>query len=128
MPGAAPGIAGAFSRRDGSSSAMPKRKIVVASDCAGLEPLTASCELFGFTHESPVSDNAFCETSPLRLVGIRHELLYVSEANKPLLQRLVQVNKPVTAVDNALDPMRPLLASNSSVALAASAVPSAPWH
>ena len=92
----------------------------LASDCAGLEPLSASCKrlgvnvmmssclLLGNTETKPKSEH-------LRLAGLAHKLVYASESQPALKNRIEALYKPTTSTDDATDPMRALACKRTTL-------------
>ena len=90
----------------GSSSSLVQRAqamtLRLASDCAGLEPLTTSCRPF-LNNYMPWH----VETLMVRLAGYKFKLHFASESNAKLRKCIRRAHQPTTLVDDVMDPVCP---------------------
>ena len=97
----------------------PKKKLVVAEDCAGLGPLVPCCKLLGTydgviwmsPYQISISCHCYCysKTSSkqlpsvacvLRKLGFQTEVFYMSESDPALRERLKQLYRPKKLSDD----------------------------
>ena len=78
----------------------------LASDCAGLEPLSLCCQplelLLRVTLSSQRSEAYVCFPGDhMRLAGFKSKLIFASEFDKALRDRIAAVHSPVILSDDA---------------------------